>query len=192
MRQPKLRYRQDRGYYFVVIDGKRHNLGYDKAKAQYRYNALMADPDKGESPIVALLLDDYLGYVKENKAPSTYARRKPILSSFVRHIGIHLMVAELKRYHVHDWIKSAYGHCSTTTQNDCITTVVTALNWACEQDYIPSNPIAGIKKPERKKRLFFLKPDQWHLLLDIVPDQDFKDYCVFGFQTGARPQTPTG
>ncbi len=55
-------------------------------------------------------------------------------------------------------------------------------------DYIDRNPVANMRKPARKVREFFLKPDQWRELLGAISDRQFADVVAFMLFTGARPQ----
>ena len=162
-----------------------------RAKAWDEYHRIMAKRQQAEpssDEAVKVVVNRYLGWIKDNRSPATYDKCRRHLRRFVLHVGQNLKVRELKRHHVQRWIDDEYAGKSSTYQNTAMTTVVGALNWAAEFDFIPENPLRGLKKPARKVREFFLSETQWQEILAAIPDQEFRDYFTFAVSCGTRPQ----
>ena len=66
-RPSKLWYRKDRKAWFVTIDGKRHNLGPDKKKAEKEFHKLMAADAPPPDDILAVdMLDRFLIWTNQS------------------------------------------------------------------------------------------------------------------------------
>ena len=63
-----------------------------------------------------------------------------------------------------------------------------ALNWATEQGHVRYSPIAKTKRPPIGVRVDILTADEYSTLLNLIPDQRFKDLPAFSWEVGARPQ----
>lgn len=191
MRQPKPFFRQQTRSWCVQIGKKQIPLGSDEKAAWDKYRQIMAQRRKAEpSPddSVHKVLNRYLGWCKDNRSSATFDKTRRHLKRFAQHIGPQLKISDLKKRHVQDWIDEGYVGQSSTYQNTTMTAVVTALNWAREFDHIDENPIAGIKKPKRRVREFFLPPEKWNEIVSPIRDREFRDYFTFGLSTGSRPQ----
>ncbi len=69
---PKPFHRANRGLWYVQIDGKQHNLGPDKDEAFRRYHQLMQAPAPVASTLVAGVIDGFLEWTKQHRAPRTF------------------------------------------------------------------------------------------------------------------------
>ncbi|MEM9657743.1 MAG: site-specific integrase, partial [Planctomycetota bacterium] len=190
MRIPKPFFRKQTQSWYVQIGKKQVNLGRDEQDAWDQYHKIMAQRDSVDVPddAVCNLLNHYLGWLKKNRAEATYKKCRFHLRKFAQYIGRRLRVRKLKRHLVARWVEQDYGEKSTTYQNEAMSAIVTALNWAVDMEFIDRNPIDRIRKPQRKMREFFLRPEQWSDLLKAIPDQPFNDFIRFMLITGARPQ----
>lgn len=191
MRQPKPFLRSQTQSWYVQIGPKQIPLGKDKKAAFDKYHEIMAQRRKAEpSPddTVHRIFNRYLDWCKDNRSPATFDKSRRHLKRFAQHIGPQLRITNLKKHHVQEWIDKDYVGKSSTYMNTAMTAVVTALNWALEFDYIDKNPIAGIRKPKRRVREFFLPPEKWNEIVSSIRDREFRDYCTFGLSTGSRPQ----
>ena len=63
-------YRKSRQSWFVEVAVKQHNLGPDKEEAHRRFHELMAAQPVAASGSVAELLDAFIVYCEETKAPT--------------------------------------------------------------------------------------------------------------------------
>lgn len=187
MRQPKPWLHQQSGNYKVQFGKQQFNLGPDEAVAWEEYHRLMVQrgqhPRETSDPTVYNTMNRYLAYVEAKRSEGTFKNTKRHLKRFSRQIGKRLKVRDLTTDHVEDWIKADYKGLSPTYQNDAIAAVVAAI----KHSKLP-NPIEGIERPARQQREFWLKPEDWHILLDAISDRRFHDYCLLGLHTGARPQ----
>ena len=57
-RFPKPFFRDDRGLWYVQIEGKQHNLGRDKGEAFRRYHLLMQAPKPVASTLASVVRSD--------------------------------------------------------------------------------------------------------------------------------------
>ncbi|TWT39524.1 integrase core domain-containing protein [Blastopirellula retiformator] len=60
------------------------------------------------------------------------------------------------------------------------------LNWSVEQEYLPRNPIAGMKKPRRKRRDVFYTAQQWKQIRENTSGP-LVELLDFLYLTGCRP-----
>ena len=185
MRKPQPWFHKQSGNWKVQLGKKQVNLGKDEAAAWDQYYELMAN--RGQSvrndPTIYDVLNQYLGWCEANRARTTFDRMKRHLKRFGNHVGRRLKVSDLSRSRVLAWIDDDYNGRSSTYKNDAISAVTAAINQAGLD-----NPIRGIEKPTRQQREFYLEPSQWQPLLDQVSGREFRDYCIFGLHSGARPQ----
>lgn len=127
----------------------------------------------------------YLDWVQANRKPATYDRCKHYLQSFITKAGRQLRVGGLKQFHLTNWIDN--DNWNPTSKNDAIGVIQRTLNWAVEEGYLVRNPIAGMKKPRRKRRDVFYTREQWTAIKEHArhPLDDFLD---FAYITGCRPK----
>lgn len=172
--------------WFVEIDRKQINLGKDREEAFKRYHSMMA----GETPIagrstVIVLLDQFLCWVKENRAPRTYDWYYDHIKPFSKYIG-RRTVGELKPIHVTRWLATLPG--GTTWKNGAARAVSRAFNWARKQGLIQFNPVEGLEKPTAEHRECYITEDQWATALKLLSETDpARDIMCFLRETGARP-----
>jgi hypothetical protein len=71
---PKPFFRPSRRLWYVQIDGKQYNLGPDERQAFERYHDLMRSRprEKADVSLALGVIDAFLTWVKDNKAPRTY------------------------------------------------------------------------------------------------------------------------
>lgn len=109
-RPPKPWYWKARKAWFVTIDGTRHFLSEDKDAALTRFHELMADPRKRvvRSDSLAIIIDHFLDYCHEERAPDTYEWYRYRLERFVQTYP-DLRAHELRPLHVRQWLNSMNG-----------------------------------------------------------------------------------
>ena len=72
---PKPFFRKSRSTWFVELNGRQINLGRDREEAFKRYHQLLASPKdapKLDSSLVVVICDNFLDWVKKNRADATY------------------------------------------------------------------------------------------------------------------------
>src|SRR5262245_59935964 len=88
-------------WYFKDDEGKQVRLGPDKDEAFREYHRLMAAdmPVTGRTT-VAQLVDQFLVWMRENRAATTYNWYFHHCNRFVAHVGVKMRVTELRPLHV--------------------------------------------------------------------------------------------
>lgn len=137
-----------------------------------------------------LLSAKYLDWCGKHRAPRTCEWYEGHLSSFLSHLGDNAEnpASAMKPYHVVEWIdsKTTWG---PTHSGNGITAIKRVYNWAEEMGYAESNPIKKTKKPQGKRREIYMTPEDYQQILALLSNTDpFRDWFMFAWYTGARPQ----
>lgn len=190
MKMPKVWRRNGKGQFYVTIKQVQTPLGTtDEVEANAKAADLIKRGHVESDPTVYNLLNLYLDYAKEKQVPTGFDRTRRHLKRFVDAFGRTLRVSQLKVHNVTKVIEGEkYKDCSSTYQNDAITALKAAFNWAVKRQYIDRNPIDKMEKPPRNVRETFVQGVDWQRVLDAATDQCFLDYLIVAFSTGARPQ----
>lgn len=189
--QPWLR--KGRGW-FVTIGGKQVSLGKNKAAAYRLFHELMATKEelpKTKHPHCELLLgdllDDFLEWTKHHRERATYETCRLRLQSLLFSLSKDFTVAELRPYHVQDWLDSQPNWASTTARSG-VATIQRALNWAVKMGHIDASPIAHFEKPPVETRDRVLTAEEYKQILENVRDDEFRDLLTLHWEAGCRPQ----
>ncbi len=186
---------QKRGRWYVNLwsaDGKRYQeaLGPDKDAAFAKFYRIMADgkPAEPDTP-VAIILDQFVEWVKANRKPATfdwYLERVQSFKTYVDSIR-GLNVNQLKPFHVDQWLaQKSFDKCGSTTKNGYVRAISRAFNWARKSGRLDKNPIAGMERPKAKRRERYITDDEWARIIAATKGP-FRDYLDFAEETGARP-----
>ena len=128
----------------VYHKGERIPLGPDRAEALRQYHQIMAKPEEKRQPVhwgaVAAILDDFLTWTEENRAPKTFTRYKRLHSILCQQVWKDGVPADLNPSHVTTWLNSHKGWNSTTKRN-AITALQRGFNWAVKNRGLDRNPI---------------------------------------------------
>lgn len=147
-----------------------------------RQTVLTADaPDT----VVASILDTFLVWCRDNRAKRTFEVYRDFCQDFLDFLGKEVIVAELKPYHVTQWLERHPGW-SDSTKHLAIRSIQRPLNWAVRQGYLDRNPIANVEKPTPGRREAVLTDDQWQAALALFQDDPFHDLLVTLRETGCR------
>jgi integrase len=191
---PKPFFRSARNAWFVQIDDRQIKLAADKDEAFTRYHELMAQPAAAPAipqadakPLVVVVVDSFLDWCQQNRAPDTYVWYKERLTSFCKTIDPGMTVADLKPFHVQTWVDSQKALAPGSRRN-LITAVKRSMKWAEELGYIDRSPLRYMKKPAGGRKEQVVTPDQYQALLARTADQEFKDLLTVSWEVGARPQ----
>jgi integrase len=204
MRPRKPWYRASKKKWFVEIDGRKVPLGRHPEgapppkKGKNGWNApseimtaffkLMAsDPTilpRAEEIKVCQVCDLFLDWSAKHHKPETYAWYLHFLQSFSNLHGL-LGAAELKPLHVTRWLDAHKAW--KGGQRNAVIAVKRAFNWAHSEGLLPSNPLAGVKKPRQKARTRIITPQERKEILEAIKDEAFRLFVFAMQETGARP-----
>ena len=189
-RDPKPWYRKDRDAWFVTINGRRFNLGPDRDAAHTRFHELMLSGGEEHRPgtlSVFALFDEFLEWNKSQRAVATYEWYLDRLQAFVKHLKTDRPAANLRPFHVVQWI-SRHPNWSSTHQRNSIQAVKRAYRWSHRMGFLDSNPLQYLEKPSAGRREETVTPDEYALILQKLPSRQFRDLITTAWETGARPQ----
>ena len=192
---PKPFFKQARQLWYVEIDRKQHCLGPDKDAAFQQYHALMQVQQRTplglaaagvKSPLVAVLADTFLTWMKANRAANTYAWYQRLLQRFCAKYPT-LNVEDLRPYHVQQWV-DAYPHLSQSSRRNYIRSVKACVRWSLHQGYIDKHMLWGLSIPANEYREVTIPVADYLRLLAAITDAAFRDLVMLTWETGCRPQ----
>jgi integrase len=182
--------------WYCVINGKQTRLGpsgpqnkaADQAAAQDDFYRRMADkaPVSEDTP-AKLVLDRFLFWAQENRAPRTYAWYLFHLQKFSNFIGPAKTVGEVTPDDVDRWLSRDYRTAGPTHKNGACRAVARAFNWAQKRRMIKASPVFGMERPAAKHREECLTADQWKQVEGLLKQDSFADLIWFLRLTGCRP-----
>lgn len=174
--------------WYVTLDGTRHNLGPDKKRAWGRFHELMRQPTGRQvaSETVVAIIDLFLEWNQTKRSPDTYEWYRYRLQRFAERYP-DLTVAELRPFHVEEWVDS-YPQLSKTSRRNYIRSVKRCVRWAKKLGYINQNPIGELEAPTADRKETFITVDEYDVLLTAIPDEAFRDLVILTWETGCRPQ----
>jgi integrase len=202
-----------RGWY-VIVNGQRHRLldldpeapepkkrgnkWIVPKEVDVAFHTLMAAPEAEPAPppsaglAIGEIFDKYLAWSKNHQAPRTYEWYHDHIQSFVNHAGAELVskpVAELKPFHVLEWIYSHGDDWSPVYQRGAIIAIQRPFNWAADEMGYIDSPIKRIKKPTPQRREQFVTPEVWEKIKNHYAEGDpFRELLEAAWETGSRPQ----
>ena len=188
-RVPKPWYWQERKGWYATIRGERKNLGPGKKEAYQEFHRLMGEPPdetphRKEGVLVVAIIDQFLDSLqKSGAAEDTYTWYQTRLQLFARRNPA-LDVADLKPFHVQQWIDSIRR--SPGTKRNYARSIMRCMKWAEEQGLIEHSPIAHFKKPKGGVRQTIIAPEEYQEILTRIRNEAFRDLCMFAWETGAR------
>ena len=192
-KHPRPWYRRSRGVWYVQLHGKQYNLGPNREEAFRKFHQIMASPEPAvvQSDSLAVILDKFLEWTKNNRAYGTYDWYQKRLQEFLSFGSgaaaiSKLDATDLKPFHVQEWIDSK--NCSGGHKRGCITAIKRAMNWAYKIGHIESNPIAMLERPEGGRREFVISRTLYEDIRKRATDQHFHDLVTLAWETGARPE----
>ncbi len=197
-RTPGIRYYHSRFGYFTQINGTKIRLAsgpkdepsgptYKKASEEYGrvVNAEKRSQSRDGMPCSTAIVS-YFHALETSGRTTTLAichqLLRPAISSFGR-----VPVNTLRPFHVTNWL-SGHKTWNANTRRKAISLLITALNWCKEQNFLTTNPIAGMKKPEAisRGRECLIPPALQELLISSAVAHLARVFRVLQL-TGARP-----
>lgn len=187
-RTPKPWWREQTKAYYAMVGGVQHRLGTSLKEASARLKELLREPPESRVPSdsLAAVLDDFLTWTQENRAPKTYRGYKDFCQSFIDLYGT-LPVSDIDASHVTAWLTTRKTW-NSTTKHDAVTCLKRAFNWAIKNRGLKQNPIASMEKAEAKTRTEIVTLEEFKQILRAIPDREFRDLLRFCWETGCRPQ----
>jgi hypothetical protein len=138
---PKPFFKEGRGVWYVEIGRKPHNLGPDCEVAFTRYHELMREKRKPVDHTMALgIVDAFFGWVKGNKSPRTIEWYERRLRVFAKAIPSHLLVSDVKPFHITQ-ILGRHSEWSSSTKHGFCRAVQRAFRWAEDEELIEKSPV---------------------------------------------------
>jgi integrase len=107
-----------------------------------------------------------------------------LLTPFVELHG-KVRLTRLKKKHVTAWLKHK-GY-NPTSANRALGALKRAFNWAVEEEHIPKNPVAHVRKPKSLVRDRTLTPEERQLILAAARGPAFRMFVRGLTLTGCRP-----
>ena len=185
---PKPFFKKARKSWYVEINRKQINLGFDKEKAFQLYHQLMQQPanEATTSPESLVgIIDAFLDWTERNRAPDTYEWYRYRLQRFVDNYP-DMRVSSLKPFHVEEWV-DGYDIAQTTRRN-YFRSIKRCLAWATRQGRIEKNQLDALDIPGAERKEVYVPLDEFEALLTFVPCPRFRDLLITTYQTGCRPQ----
>jgi integrase len=133
---------------------------------------------------VAHVIQAFINHSRGEHSAETAAWHKSLLTPFIQRFG-KVRVTQLRKKHVRAWVKDK-GY-NPTSANKAIGVLKRAFNWAVEEEHLPRNPIAHVKKPKPTSRTRILTPGERDLILGSIKDAPFRRFIRVLMLTGCRP-----
>ncbi|MDB5306078.1 MAG: site-specific tyrosine recombinase [Gemmataceae bacterium] len=185
---PKPFFKTGRGVWYVEIDRQQYNLGSDKDAAFERYHELMRDrPREADLTLALGVMDAFLTWANEHKAPRTFEWYQRHLKAFARSIPSLLPVGQLKKHHLTSCLRAQTAS-NSTTQNGLCRAVVRAFRWAENEEIIHRSPFRGVEKPTTRRRTVVIPEEDYQFMLSRIPSQNIRLLLEAAWHTAARPQ----
>lgn len=186
-------------FYCVVThpNGRREErrLDPDRHKADVARSTIVTNVQRHERPTadftVRALCNAFLDYSKANNAPATYEWYMAFVKPFAESLPHGLRVRDFNKSYVQSWLAHAYPATgNTNTRHDAVSAVKRVFNWAAnDMEYFDHNPLARLKKPQKKPRSGCLSRKQWdEVLSHFAEGSPFRDFLEILLLTGCRPQ----
>lgn len=114
-RHAKPWWRATHNAYYATVRGVQYRLGATKKQADDELKRLLKkEPQEvGDRTLLAVLVDDFLDFTKENRAYKTYRGHKDFCQSFLKKFP-RLKTDELTPDHVTEWLRGQSTWNSTT------------------------------------------------------------------------------
>jgi integrase/recombinase XerC len=186
MRHARPWFWKERDAWYIWHRGKKHRLAKGKKSRKAAVDAAHALLSNGSPTIpkcvrIKHIIDAWLQHAERLASHQWYA---DMLSPFKERYG-EARVMHLRRKDVRAWLAKR-TRWSDTTKNKFIGCLQTALNHAVDEEVIPVNPIAGMKKPRCNRRERIPTPKEWKTIIGAARGS-FKMYVYALSATGARP-----
>jgi integrase len=191
-RTPRPRYRDDRGFWFAQIDGRRVILARGKknlpaAREELR-RRLAEGGRKASAPedrLVGEVLEKRLDWILAHQRPNTAKDATWYLNQIAPTFG-RARVSQLKPHQVLEWLDSKRTW-SPMTRRHALTIFKAALSWGAKVGLISESPLRAMERPPVTTRPLCSGRAVLDQVLPWVRSAEFRDYLVVLAETGCRP-----
>lgn len=138
---------------------------------------------------VNALIAKFSAWNSKHRAPRSCEWYANYLNSFLKYPSVADLPANaLKPYHLTEWVDSKEGW-GDNYKRGAIIAIQRVYNWSVEMGYLESTPLRKVPKPMAKRREIYMKPSDFEEILQNISETDsFRDFFVFAWLSGARPQ----
>lgn len=190
-RKASIWFRKQTGCFYVNHNAKQYNLGKDKYIAEREFHRIKAEiqPESPRNDHVTAVevMDRYLVWTKENRAPRTFEWYERHLQAFVDGLPNQSIAADqLKPLHVNEWLSGKPW--AVSTKRGAMVAIQRCFKWAVTQGYLTNSPVSSLEKPDAERRDKCPTKEEYETLRNAVRDQNFRDVLDFAWHSGARPQ----
>ena len=136
------------------------------------------------------LSSKFLMWCKAHQSSRTHEWYRNYIHMFCAYPGVSDIDAyQLKPYMVQEWIDSHGEDWGNNYRGGAVTAIKRVFHWAEEMGHGEGNPIKKLKKPPAERRNIYMKPEDYEAVLNHIKNDDpFRDFVMFVWLTGARPQ----
>jgi integrase len=175
-------------WYYLNAQGKQEKLGTAEPEAWARW--LEIQDGKPAGLTLAKLVDQYLAFVKKEKAPATFVAYNRNLKRWEKNHGDRF-IADLKPDDLKDIIAKEFAGQSDTSHWMFYKCAVAMFNWGAAEGrnlVERTHPLLGkFKKPKCAVRQGCPTQEEFDKLLDACDDPRLRDLLVVLWDSGARP-----
>jgi integrase len=146
-----------------------------------------ATPPSDDVLTIKKFINQYLDYVRTNKAPKTYDAYSYSLELFQNHVG-DKPLSDLVPRDLESFKETRKESVAATTVNMDIRAVKAAMTTAVDWKFLEINPFANVKQIRiPKKEPIYLRRQEFELVCQNIKSQKYKDIVTFAVYTGLRP-----
>lgn len=202
--RPEPFFKASRSTWYVEIDRRQINLGHHpegyppprKGKSGWnapepilqKFHELMAKkPEQLADNSLVAICKKYLDWVQDNRDPETYVWYERHLDHFVNDIPRGLLVSQLRPKHVTESM-SKHPSWGDTNKNGYCRAAQRCFKWAEEEGELDASPLRKVKKPRAKRRNLVIEADDFHRMLQLTRDQQFRDLLTVIYEVGCRAE----
>jgi integrase len=190
-RKPSVWFREQDEWYYTTFKGQQTKLSRDEHEAERMFHELHAKApeeqmENGNRPSAGRTADLFLDFSKKNHDPDTFKHYKSLLQRFCDSVGKGRKVADLRPHHVTTWMDK-HPHWSGSTRAAAVAAILACLNWAIEQGYIASHPLARLKRGRYERRERIMTQVERDSVFKAIKDPGFRYFLRFLELTGCRP-----
>jgi integrase len=175
-------------YYWLNRQGKQERLGADEAEAWTRWAELQAGKPAGLT--LEKLVDQYLAWVKKERAPATYTAYNRNLKRWSKNHGSRF-ITDLKPSDLKDILNLEFKGQSDTSHWMFYKCAVAMFNWGAAEGrelVERTHPLIGkFKKPKCAVRKDCPTQAEFDKLVEACDDQRLRDLIITLWDSGARP-----
>jgi integrase len=189
---PKIWYRKSKKAYYLQID--RHTqkrLGKTRSEADAAYREWLIEqgtslPEKEQKRLtIQEVADEFLAHARAHTKPKSHAFYSYFVEPFLERFGAAL-AAGFSPLAFTKWLDEHEGW--KGSRRNAIIAVKRMFNWAVkEAKLLKESPLAGVKRPPKRKRKRILEPTERELLLSKIKDEAFRQFVFAMLETGCRP-----